>query len=69
MERLDRLGPAKRVAQIASVLGRRFNYEGISSVLPGRGETLKDSLRALERPGLCIVARSLKARSSRSSTR
>ena len=52
MERLDRLGPAKRVAQIASVLGRRFNYEGISSVLPGRGQTLKNSLRALERAGI-----------------
>lgn len=49
MERLDRLGPAKRVAQIASVFGRRFNYEGISSVLPDRGQTLKDSLHALER--------------------
>ena len=52
MERLDRLGPAKRVAQIASVFGRRFNYEGIFSVLPGRGQTLKDSLRALERAGI-----------------
>jgi class 3 adenylate cyclase/predicted ATPase len=49
MERLDRLGPAKRVAQIASVFGRRFNYEDILSVLPGKGQTLKDSLRALER--------------------
>ena len=52
MERLDRLGPAKRVAQIASVFGRRFNYEGIFSVLPGRGQTLKDALRALERAGI-----------------
>jgi predicted ATPase/DNA-binding transcriptional ArsR family regulator len=52
MERLDRLGPAKRVAQIASVFGRRFNYEGISSVLPGRSQTLKDALRALERAGI-----------------
>ena len=52
MERLDRLGPAKRVAQIASVFGRRFNYEGIFSALPGRGQTLKDSLRALERAGI-----------------
>ena len=52
MERLDRLGPAKRVAQIASVFGRRFNYEGIFSVLPGKGQTLKDSLRALERAGI-----------------
>ncbi|MEK9281443.1 MULTISPECIES: adenylate/guanylate cyclase domain-containing protein [unclassified Bradyrhizobium] len=52
MERLDRLGPAKRVAQIASVFGRRFNYDGIFSVLPGQDETLKHSLRALERAGI-----------------
>ncbi|KRQ92724.1 hypothetical protein CQ12_26440 [Bradyrhizobium jicamae] len=52
MERLDRLGPAKRVAQIASVFGRRFNYEGIFSVLPGKGSTLKSALRALESAGI-----------------
>jgi class 3 adenylate cyclase/predicted ATPase len=48
MERLDRLGPAKRVAQIASVFGRQFNYEGILNILPGQGETLKRALEALE---------------------
>ncbi|MCP1845175.1 class 3 adenylate cyclase/predicted ATPase/DNA-binding transcriptional ArsR family regulator [Bradyrhizobium sp. USDA 4524] len=52
MERLDRLGPAKRVAQIASVFGRRFNYDGIFSVLPGKGQTLKHALRALETAGI-----------------
>ncbi len=52
MERLDRLGPAKRVSQIASVFGRRFIYEGIFSVLPDKGQALKDSLRALERAGI-----------------
>jgi class 3 adenylate cyclase/predicted ATPase/DNA-binding transcriptional ArsR family regulator len=52
MERLDRLGSAKRVAQIASVFGRRFNYEGIFGVLPGKGETLKHALRALEKAGI-----------------
>ncbi|MEH2625307.1 class 3 adenylate cyclase/predicted ATPase/DNA-binding transcriptional ArsR family regulator [Bradyrhizobium sp. AZCC 1719] len=52
MERLDRLGPAKRVAQIASVFGRKFNDEGISSVLPGKGQTLKHALRALENAGI-----------------
>jgi class 3 adenylate cyclase/predicted ATPase len=59
MERLDRLGPAKRVAQIASVFGRRFDYEGILSVLPGKDQTLKPALRALERAG--IVYRSEKS--------
>ncbi|KJC54023.1 hypothetical protein UP10_40765 [Bradyrhizobium sp. LTSPM299] len=48
MERLDRLGPAKRVAQIASVFGRQFSYEGIFNVLPGKDQTLKHALRALE---------------------
>ena len=48
MERLDRLGPAKRVAQIASVFGRQFNYEGILNILRGRDETLKRALQALE---------------------
>jgi len=52
MERLDRLGPAKRVAQIASVFGRRFSHEGILNVLPGKGPTLKDALRALENAGI-----------------
>jgi class 3 adenylate cyclase/predicted ATPase/DNA-binding transcriptional ArsR family regulator len=52
MERLDRLASAKRVAQIASVFGRRFNYEGIFSVLPGKGQTLEHALRALETAGI-----------------
>ena len=52
MERLDRLGTAKRVAQIASVFGRQFNYKGISNILPGKGETLKHALQALERAGI-----------------
>jgi class 3 adenylate cyclase/predicted ATPase len=52
MERLDRLGPAKRVAQIASVFGRQFNYEGIFNVFPGKGQTLKHALWALESAGI-----------------
>ena len=52
MERLDRLGPAKRVAQIASVFGRQFTYDGIFNVLPGKGELLKHALQALESAGI-----------------
>ena len=52
MERLDRLGPAKRVAQVASVFGRQFNYEGILNVLPGKDQTLKHALWALENAGI-----------------
>lgn len=52
MERLDRLGSAKRVAQIASVFGRQFTYDGIFNVLPDKDETLKYALRALESAGI-----------------
>src|SRR5437773_2074973 len=52
MERLDRLGPAKRVAQIASVFGRKFTYDGILNVLPGKAEPLKHALQALESAGI-----------------
>jgi class 3 adenylate cyclase/predicted ATPase/DNA-binding NarL/FixJ family response regulator len=52
MERLDRLGPAKRVAQIASVFGRQFTYDGILNMLPGRGEMLTHALQALESAGI-----------------
>jgi class 3 adenylate cyclase/predicted ATPase len=52
MERLDRLGPAKRVVQIASVFGRRFSYEGVFNVLPEKDQTLKQTLRALESAGI-----------------
>jgi class 3 adenylate cyclase/predicted ATPase len=52
MERLDRLGPAKRVAQIASVFGRHFNYEGISNVLPDRKDSVTKALQALEAAGI-----------------
>jgi class 3 adenylate cyclase/tetratricopeptide (TPR) repeat protein len=46
MERLDRLGDAKRVAQVASILGRQFDYEALLYLvdLPKR-----DLRRALER--------------------
>ncbi len=52
MERLDRLGTAKRVAQIASVFGRQFDYRGIFSLLPDQDETLISALEALERAGI-----------------
>ena len=52
MERLDRLGTAKRVAQIASVFGRQFDYQGISNMLPGRSESLEHALQALESAGI-----------------
>jgi class 3 adenylate cyclase/predicted ATPase len=41
--RLDRLGPAKELAQVGAVIGRRFSYHLLAAVA-GRGET---ELRAL----------------------
>ena len=61
MERLDRLGPAKRVAQIASVFGRQFNYEGIFNTLQGRGETLTRALRRWRAPGIVYRVEDRKA--------
>lgn len=52
MERLDRLGTAKRVAQIASVFGRYFDQKSISNLLPAKGETLKHALQVLEGAGI-----------------
>jgi predicted ATPase len=52
MERLDRLGAAKRVAQVASVFGRQFEYRGVASVLSENAESLKRALEALERAGI-----------------
>ena len=69
MERLDRLGPAKRVAQIASVFGRQFTYDGIFNVLPGKGETLKHALQALESAGIVYRIEDLRSPCSHSSTR
>jgi class 3 adenylate cyclase/predicted ATPase/DNA-binding transcriptional ArsR family regulator len=52
MERLDRLGPAKRVAQIASVFGRQFTYDGVCNVLPGNNDSVRRALEALESAGI-----------------
>src|SRR6185312_1826023 len=52
MERLDRLGTAKRVAQIASVFGRYFDQKSISNLLPAKGETLRRALQVLEGAGI-----------------
>ncbi len=45
--RLDRLGSTKRVAQMASVFGRDFNYEWITTVSEFEVATLNEALDAL----------------------
>ncbi len=45
--RLDRLGSAKRVAQLAAILGREFTYDLIEAVAPMDPETLQRGLEKL----------------------
>ncbi len=47
MARLDRLGPAKEVAQIGAVLGSDFSYELLHAVHPIPDEELQLALRTL----------------------
>jgi class 3 adenylate cyclase/tetratricopeptide (TPR) repeat protein len=52
MARLDRLAPAREVAQIAAAIGRRFSYELLSAVAPMPKERLDDALDHLVSAGL-----------------
>src|SRR5262249_12325695 len=47
MARLDRLGPAKELAQIGATLGREFSYEVLPAVLPLDEATLPQGLQRL----------------------
>jgi class 3 adenylate cyclase/predicted ATPase len=47
MARLDRLGPAKQVAQVASVIGRRFSYELLRGIAQRSDAELQRTLGAL----------------------
>ncbi len=47
MARLDRLGPAKEVAQLASVLGREFTHELLVAVSPLEAPVLEAAIRRL----------------------
>jgi class 3 adenylate cyclase len=61
MGRLDRLGPAKTVAQIASVLGRRFSIDLLGSVMAIDPARLVPHLEALESAELLAHAGTAKA--------
>src|SRR5207249_3742127 len=51
--RLDRLGPpAKRVAQVAAVIGRQFHRDQLARVLDGEGIDLERELAELESRGI-----------------
>lgn len=53
--RLDRLGPAKEVAQIGAVFGREFSYELLSLVAQHPQATLKSNLEKLVSSGLVSI--------------
>ncbi len=55
MARLDRLGSAKEIVQIASVIGGKFSYELLHAVHPIAEADLQRSLRALADAGLLYV--------------
>ncbi|MEZ5863575.1 MAG: adenylate/guanylate cyclase domain-containing protein [Geminicoccaceae bacterium] len=52
MARLDRLGPVKEVAQIASVIGREFDQATLAAVSPESGQFLLTALDQLVAAGL-----------------
>src|SRR5215469_6418468 len=45
--RLDKLGPAKEIAQIAAVIGREFSYELLRAVVAGDEAVLESALETL----------------------
>jgi len=53
--RLDRLGPARRVAQVAAVLGREFDYPLLRAVVPGPDHHVQSGLNALIRADLIYI--------------
>jgi class 3 adenylate cyclase/tetratricopeptide (TPR) repeat protein len=55
MSRLDRLGPAKEVAQIGAVIGREFSYPLLSRVVDRSEEELNDQIQRLVGSGLVAM--------------
>ncbi len=52
MARLDRLGAAREVAQIASVIGRQFSFALLDAVVSGDGRDLEAALAKLATAGI-----------------
>jgi tetratricopeptide (TPR) repeat protein len=59
MARLDRLGPAKEIAQIGAVIGRQFSYELLAAVAGFDAKTLGGALDRLADAGLVFQQGSL----------
>lgn len=47
MSRLDRLGGAREIAQLASIIGREFTYRLLAEVAPIEADVLQEELRQL----------------------
>jgi predicted ATPase len=54
MARLDRLGEAREVAQIAAVVGRQFPFAILDAVVPRGGATLEAALASLVAAGILL---------------
>ena len=52
MARLDQLGPAKSIAQVAGAIGREFGYDLLEAVAQIGPARLREGLAALESSGL-----------------
>ncbi|WP_437328687.1 TOMM system kinase/cyclase fusion protein [Sorangium sp. So ce381] len=61
MARLDRLGRAKKTAQLAAALGREFSVEVLSAISPFDAAALQEHLDQLVDVGLLIRRRRMKA--------
>jgi predicted ATPase len=59
IERLDRLGPAKEVAQIGATIGREFSYELLAAVTDRTDTTIQTALGQLVSAGLLFRRGSL----------
>jgi predicted ATPase/DNA-binding response OmpR family regulator/class 3 adenylate cyclase len=54
--RLDRLGPAKEIAQIGAVIGRQFSYPLLAAVSPMSTDSLEAALARVVESGLVFVS-------------
>ena len=54
--RLDRLGPAKEIAQIGAVIGREFSHPLLTAVAPESANSLQAALAQLVASGLIFVS-------------
>jgi predicted ATPase/DNA-binding response OmpR family regulator/class 3 adenylate cyclase len=54
--RLDRLGPAKEIAQIGAVIGREFSQSLLAAVAPDSSNSLKSALAQLKVSELVLIS-------------